>query len=583
MKDKEKDKTKAEIIKELKELRKHIAKLKTSKTESEKVEEELRKSEKKYHTIFNKIPTPVFIYDKKDQHFIDCNEAAQEIYGYSKDELKSKTPFDLHTPADLERIRKNTDSSKTEPLSTYTYITKYGQNINVDIITDEIEYNGQIAGISIVTDLTERRLAEETLHGRLRQQQQILSIAPQLNESLDVNEVLTRIGNNAREILKAHGCAIYTLGADGKTLKPRVAIEPPYEKEILAVTISVENSFTGQAIKTKKGLIFNDSVTDTTGYQIPGTPVEKNECVIVVPLIVGHTVLGGMCLNRMGNPFSAEDLALAETFAAYATTTLRNAQSYSALQSEIEERKQVEGKLRESRDELDMGIKKRTSELVDINKQKEKEIVERRRAEKELKESLKKLQRIFEGIVHAMALVGEVTDPYTAGHQKRVSNLASAIASEMKLSDEQIEGIRISGLLHDIGKISIPTSILSLPRRLTDIEYSFIKNHSQVGYDILKGIEFPWPVAKIVLQHHERIDGSGYPQGLKGKKILLEAKILSVADVVEAMSSHRPYRPARGIDKALGEILENRGVLYDPQVVDACVKIFAEKNFEFSS
>lgn len=178
-----------------------------------------------------------------------------------------------------------------------------------------------------------------------------------------------------------------------------------------------------------------------------------------------------------------------------------------------------------------------------------------------------------------MASVVEIKDPYTAGHQKRVTRLASAIAEELGLPKEQIEGIRIAGLIHDIGKVSIPAEILSKPGRITDLEFSVIKTHSQAGYDILKTIEFPWPIAQIVLQHHERLNGSGYPQGLSGEEILLEARILGVADVVEAMASHRPYRPALGIDKALEEITQNRGILYDARVAEACLKLFADKGF----
>jgi len=159
--------------------------------------------------------------------------------------------------------------------------------------------------------------------------------------------------------------------------------------------------------------------------------------------------------------------------------------------------------------------------------------------------------------------------------------LATAIAKELNLSPENIEGIRIASLIHDIGKISIPTEILSKSVTLSDIEFSLIKEHSQKGYDILKSIDFSYSIAQIVLQHHERLNGTGYPNNLKGKEILLEAKIIGVADVVEAMSSHRPYRPAFGIDKALEEISKNKGILYDPEVVDTCLKLFKKKGFKF--
>ena len=180
-----------------------------------------------------------------------------------------------------------------------------------------------------------------------------------------------------------------------------------------------------------------------------------------------------------------------------------------------------------------------------------RDITERKQAEEERKKSFERLRRALEQTVSALASAVEMRDPYTAGHQKRVTNLACAIAEEMGLSKEQIEGLHMAGIIHDVGKMIVPGEILSKPGQLTKIDFSMIETHPQVGYDILKTIEFPWPVAQIVLQHHKRIDGSGYPQGLSGEEILLEARILAVADVVEAMVSHRPYRSARGIDKAL--------------------------------
>jgi HD-GYP domain-containing protein (c-di-GMP phosphodiesterase class II) len=199
----------------------------------------------------------------------------------------------------------------------------------------------------------------------------------------------------------------------------------------------------------------------------------------------------------------------------------------------------------------------------------------------ELQETLEKLQKTMKGIIQTMALTVETRDPYTAGHQRRAADLACAIAKETRLSKDQMLGIQMAGEIHDVGKISVPAEILSKPGRLSEIEFKLIETHPQVGYDILKGIEFPWPIAQMVIQHHEMINGSGYPQGLSGEDILSEARILSVADVVEAISSHRPYRPALGIDKALEQISKNRGILYDPDVADACLKLFSEKGFAF--
>ncbi|MFO7866195.1 MAG: GAF domain-containing protein [Candidatus Aminicenantes bacterium] len=202
-------------------------------------------------------------------------------------------------------------------------------------------------------------------------------------------------------------------------------------------------------------------------------------------------------------------------------------------------------------------------------------------SEKELKKTLKKLRGALGGTIQVIELMVEERDPYTAGHQRRVTDLARSISNEMGLSSNQIEAIRMAGLIHDIGKISIPSEILSKPTQLTETEFELIKKHPQVGYEILKNIDFPWPVAEIVLQHHERLDGSGYPDGLKNSQILMEARVLGVADVVEAMSSHRPYRAGLGKKKALEEIKKNKGTLYEPEAVDACVRLIAEKGYEF--
>ncbi|MBI2960891.1 MAG: GAF domain-containing protein [Betaproteobacteria bacterium] len=193
------------------------------------------------------------------------------------------------------------------------------------------------------------------------------------------------------------------------------------------------------------------------------------------------------------------------------------------------------------------------------------------------------LRKSLEDSIQAIAATVEMRDPYTAGHERRVGDLAAAIAREMGLADDRIHGIRLAASIHDLGKINVPAEILAKPGKLTNIEYLLIKTHAQAGYEILKDIEFPWPIAAIVWQHHERLDGSGYPQGLKDGEILLEARIMAVADVVEAMASHRPYRPSLGIEAALAEIERGRAAAaYDPAAVDACLRLFREGRFAFA-
>ena len=220
-----------------------------------------------------------------------------------------------------------------------------------------------------------------------------------------------------------------------------------------------------------------------------------------------------------------------------------------------------------ARDELEVRVRERTADLA--------------RANEDLRLAAEKQHHTLEGVIRAVSLTLEIRDPYTAGHQRRVAQLASAMAREMGLPEERIEGLQLAASIHDIGKISVPAEILCKPGKISEAEFSLVKAHAAVGHDILEPIDFPWPIARIVRQHHEKMDGSGYPEGLSGSQILLEARILTIADVVEAMASHRPYRPALGIDVALEEIAGNSGRLYDTEAGSACLKLFRENGFAF--
>ena len=265
--------------------------------------------------------------------------------------------------------------------------------------------------------------------------------------------------------------------------------------------------------------------------------------------------------TKLGNP------RVIEIFITQASVALQRWQSEKALQ--------------QAHDELEIKVAKRTMEMTKSNEALRAEITERKRIEEELKQTAERLSNSLEGAVQAIAMIVEIRDPYTAGHQRRVTQLAYAIARKIGLSQDRISALHMAGLIHDVGKVHVPAEILANPNGLSEAEFSIIKTHPLVGYEILKAIEFPWPIAQTVYQHHERMDGSGYPQGLSGEDILLEARILAVADVVEAMSSHRPYRAALGIDKALSEITQKKAVLYDANVVDTCLWLFTEGSFKF--
>ncbi|MGD0169057.1 MAG: HD domain-containing phosphohydrolase [Smithella sp.] len=212
-----------------------------------------------------------------------------------------------------------------------------------------------------------------------------------------------------------------------------------------------------------------------------------------------------------------------------------------------------------------------------------RDITGRKQTEEDIKQNFLRTRKALEATIHAISSLAEQRDPYVAGHQHRVADLACAIATQMGLTTDRIEGISMAAAIHDIGKISIPADILGRPTKLTGTEFNFIKTHAKSGYDILKDIKFPWPIARMIIEHHERMNGSGYPKGLSKDSTLLESRILAVADVVEAMTSRRPYRPSLGIDAALNEITRNKSILYDPEVVDTCLRIFKMNNYKFGS
>jgi len=382
-----------------------------------------------------------------------------------------------------------------------------------------------------------RRLLQEAKQ-REREAQSLYDLT-RLLTSLDYQQIIASLVGQSARMIDCH-VASFLLAKTGSANITLKVIEPVSEgflQELQQRLLGGYETLSGQ--KT-------DMVTVDLQGKVEAVEEDEGETVesfLIAPLIAGGKVLGMLNLSSpRSNAYTESDLRLLSTVSNQAALAIENARLFQAVQ---------------------------------------RELVERKRAEEELKDNLERLRKTLGGTIKAIASTVEIRDPYTAGHQRRVANLARAIATEMGLSKDQIDGIRMAGVTHDIGKISIPAEILSKPIKLNALEIGLIREHPQIAYNVLKEIDFPWPVADIVLQHHERTDGSGYPQGLSGDEIILEARILAVADVVEAMASFRPYRPARGLDKALEEISQNRGVLYDAEVVDVCLKLFAEEKFKF--
>jgi putative nucleotidyltransferase with HDIG domain len=296
---------------------------------------------------------------------------------------------------------------------------------------------------------------------------------------------------------------------------------------------------TEQVVRTKSSLLTNSKNREDVIRKLPGMLSRRSgsQTTMLIPLISKDEVFGVLNVQSAKiDAYSENALLLAERVGAQIAGAIANAQLFR-------ERIQVEEKLQNTLDSLRNAV--RTT-------------------------------------IQVMVSTVEARDPYTAGHQIRSADLARAIATEMGFPQEKIESIRMVGTIHDIGKISIPAEILSKPTKLSELEFSLIKEHARRGFEMLKDVQSPWPLAEIVYQHHERMDGSGYPRNLKGAEICMEARILTVADVVEAMASHRPYRAGLGIDAALNEIEKNRGIAYDVAVADACLRLFREKDFKLA-
>lgn len=528
---KDKYKTKEQLINELAEMRRRIAELEKSETEHKQVEEVLRESENKFRSLAEK--SLVGIYLIQDGIFKYVNPKLAEIFGYRVEELIGKRgPRDLTLQEDwpvVEKALRRRISGKVKSIHyDFRGITKNKEIIHVEVYGSRTIYQGRPAVIGTLSDITERRRMEE----RIRHLNLVLRAIRK------VNQLIIREKDRNRLLKEACRLLIKTRGYRSAW----TAILDESNKLITTAQAGLGKDFSKMVKLLKDGKLPN---CGQRALSQPKVVVIKN------PL---STCTGCPLVNKYHNR---------------AAMTIR-----------LEHREKIYGLLSVSIPRGLVGDKEEQSLFREVASDLALALHDIE-LEEERKRAKQKLQKTLEETIYALASAIEMRDPYTAGHQKRVTKLACAIAKEMGLSKEQIEGIRMAGLIHDIGKISIPSEILTKPGKLNDLEYSLIKTHPQAGYNILKGIEFPWPVAQIVLQHHERMDGSGYPQGLCGKDILLEARILAVADVVEAMSSHRPYRPAYGIDKALEEISKNKGILYDPEVVNACLRLFNQKGFKF--
>ena len=521
--------------------------------ERKRAEETLRKSEERLRRVIQNMPVMLDALDA-DNNIIAWNRECERVTGYTAEEI-------VGNPKALELLYPDTAYLQR-------VLAEYGERGD-DFRDWELELTSKEGSVKTVAwsnisqrfpipgwatwstgvDITERKRAERLLRT-------LNQVALAMGKALTPEEIFTTVAEELKRL--SFSCGVFLTDDSQNKLFPKYlsyeagavrALEKLTGLKAEEFSITVETVTAYRKVIWERKSVFVENAEEVVRQVLP-KPAKRFTRQIVrmlkipksisAPLIVKDEVVGLLLVQS--DDLTEEDIPAITAFAYQMAAAWRKVLLLQHLKSSLTE---VE------------------------------------RAQEELQQSFVKLQRTLEGTVNVLVSTVEMRDPYTAGHQRRVTQLACAIAKEMGLPEEQIEGLRMAGLIHDLGKITIPAEILSKPGQLSDIEWGLIKAHSQAGYDVLKTVDFPWPVAEIVLEHHKRLDGSGYPQELSGAGILMKARIMAVADVVEAMASHRPYRPARGLDKALEEISQNRGVLYDPEVVDVCLKLFTENGFKF--
>jgi len=585
-------------------------------TERKQAEETLKESEEKYRTLIQATSEGFWLLDS-DQKTIDVNQSLYDMLGYSKSEMIGKTPFDFVNDENHKIFKEQTSQITNTLHRTYEIILKKKNGIHFPAIfnaTSLIDKKGEPAGsFAFVTDITERKLAEAKLQKSkqlyrlvadnsndwiylMNLDQKLLYVSPSSQritgylptEFINNQELFFNIIHpDDREQTKSH-------------LEDLIEYSQIHSNEFRIITKEGKIRWIGHSCLpayTEDGKFSGRTGTNRDITDRKKTEQQIKERIKELEILYGLGEIAekeGLTLDKLYQELTdilpqgcqCPEVACARIVIGDSEFRTNNFAESAWLQSApVKVSGTVVGKievgyLEEMPEEGEGPFLKEEKQLIDSIAERLGQITRRRQAEGALKQTLKSLRKAVGTTIEVIVSTLEARDPYTAGHQVRVADLAHAIATEMKFSKDRIEGVFMAASIHDIGKLSIPAEILSKPGKLTEIEFSMIKEHPRKGCEILKNVESSWPLAEIVYQHHERMDGSGYPRNLKGDEILMEARIMAVADVVEAMASHRPYRAALGIDAVLKEIEDNRGVLYDADVVDVCLRLFREKGYQ---
>jgi len=560
-----------------------------------------------YRAIFDVVAEGLLVADLESQQFLLANPEICRMLGYTREELLAMRAPEIHPGSrvrDAMAVFESQARGETTHASGIPFLRKDGSVIYADVAGTRVEIDGYPCLVGVFSDVTARVRAEEALRAAERRYEDlfahmsscvavyeaeadgedfrfvdfnkaaeraehltrdemigksVLTLFPSVREFglFDVFQRVWRTGRPESHPVteyhdqRIHGWRenyVYKLPSgeivavydDVTTQKQaEAALRKSEEEYRLLVENATEAVFVAQDGYLRLANPATGRILERTAADVAATPFAE---------ILHPDDLGGVLEQHM-RMLAGEDVDTEREFRILTGTGRVRWVQVKAVKVEWEGRPAT----------LNLGS----------------DITEKREAEE-------RVERVLQETIRAVGRIAERRDPYTSGHQERVARLADAIAREMRLPDDAVAGLHVASLLHDIGKLGVPAEILSKPSVLTQLESLLVREHPQAAYDILKGIEFPWPTAEIVLQHHERLDGSGYPRGLRGGEIILEARILAVADAVEAMASHRPYRPALGIDAALAEIEAHRGDVYDSAVVDACLALFREGRFSFN-
>ncbi len=586
-------------------------------TDRMEVEQALYESEQKFRSLFEYSPDAVFAFDA-DGRFLNANMRTSALTGYSAAELRLMTFDRLIADADLERTREHFRKALKGATQNYEIAgrRKNGTAFQVQVTNIPLVVNGRIFGVyGIARDITEAKRALAELRDNEARLRLITETMDDIVWTQDLNLRTTYVSPSIEKVLgycseermrqpleeqltadsleRVRNLLVEELRLEGEgSADPdrSLTIEVEYRRKD-GGTVWMENKIKG--IRDAKGRL--------TGVVGLSRDISKRKDAIDAlrasedkyrQLFDMESDAIFLIDNETGDILEANESA--STLYGYGRDELLrmnhtdlSAEPAKTRQAAMERRGSVPLRYHTKKDgtvfpcEVAARHFVRNDRIVHIAAI--RDITDRKQKEDEILQSLAKFRTAMSAIIQTVSSMTEARDPYTSGHQRRVASLARHIAKEMGLPQESIDAIRTAGAIHDIGKISVPAEILSKPSRLSDPERGLIRNHPITAYEILKDIEFPWPVAEIIRQHHERMDGSGYPRGLKGEEILMEARVLAVSDVVEAIASHRPYRPSLGIETALQEIEERKGTLYDADVVDACLRLFREKKFRFEA